>query len=62
MDNVCVEGEQAMFEKLDHHMKSHLKPLFIQDKINNVGINKMLIDAAAAVNMSPQFLLKQIGL
>ncbi|KEH19815.1 hypothetical protein MTR_8g468860 [Medicago truncatula] len=36
MDNGCVEGEQAMFKKPNHHMKSHLKPMFIQAKINNV--------------------------
>jgi hypothetical protein len=51
MDNGCVEGEQAMFEKLNHHMKSHLKPLFIQAKINDVGINKVLIDGGAAVSL-----------
>jgi len=32
MDNGCVEGEQAMFEKPNYHMKNHLKPLFIQAK------------------------------
>jgi len=40
MNNGCVEGHQAMFEKHDHHMKSHLKPLFIQAKINNIGVKK----------------------
>jgi len=42
-------------------MKSHLKPLFIQAKINDVGIIKVLVDGGAAVNLSPQFLLKNIG-
>jgi hypothetical protein len=59
MDNGCVEGEQTMFEKPDHHMKSHLKPLFIQAKMNDVGINKVLIDGGAALNLLPQFLLKK---
>ena len=29
MDNGCVEGQQAMFERPDHHMQHHIKPLFI---------------------------------
>jgi hypothetical protein len=62
MDNGCVVGEQAMFEKLNPHMKSHLKPLFIQAKVNDVGVNKVLVDGGAAVNLLPQFLLKKIGL
>ena len=57
-----AKGEKAMFEKPNHHMKSHLKPLFIQAKINDVGINKVLVDGGAAVNLLPQFLLKKIGL
>jgi len=44
MDNGCVEGVQAMFEKPGYHMKSHLKPLFIQAKINDVRVNKVLVD------------------
>lgn len=39
MDNGCVEGQQAMFERPDYHMQHHLKPLFIQAKIDDVGIN-----------------------
>jgi hypothetical protein len=56
------EGQQAMFERLDHHMQHHLKPLFIQAKINDVGINKVLVDGGAAVNLLPHFLLKKIVL
>jgi len=62
MDNGCVESEQAMFEKPDHHMKSHLKPMFIQAKFKDVGVNKVLVDGGASVNLLPQFLLKRIGL
>jgi len=62
MDNGFVESEQAMFERPDDLMKSHLKPLFIQAKINNVGINKVLIDGGSTVSLLPHFLLKKIGL
>jgi hypothetical protein len=61
MDNGCVEGQQAMFERPDHHMQHHLKPLFIQAKINDVGINKVLVDGGATVNLLSHCLLKKIG-
>jgi len=42
-------------------MKSHLKPLFIQAKIDEIGVNKVLVDGGVAVNLMPQSLLKKIG-
>ncbi|MCH87192.1 hypothetical protein A2U01_0008058 [Trifolium medium] len=61
MNNGCVEEQQAVFEKPDEGMKNHLKPLFIRAKVNNVGINKVLIYEGAAVNLMPHSLLKKIG-
>jgi len=43
-------------------MKLHLKPMFIQEKINGVGVNKVLVDGGATVNLLPQSFLKKIGL
>jgi len=43
-------------------MAHHLKPLFIQAKINGVGINKVLVDGGATVNLLPQSILTKIGL
>jgi len=43
-------------------VKSHLKPLFIQAKIKNIGVKKVLVDVGAAVKLLPQSLLKKIGL
>jgi len=43
-------------------MDQHLKPLFIQAKINGVEINKVLVDGGATVNMFPQSILTKIGL
>jgi len=40
----------------------HIKPLFIQAKINGVGVNKVLVDGGATVNLLPQSLLNKIGL
>ncbi|MCI31552.1 hypothetical protein A2U01_0052764, partial [Trifolium medium] len=61
MDNGCVEEQQAIFEKPDEGMKNHLKPLFVRAKVNNVGVNKVLIDGGAAVNLMPHSLLNKIG-
>jgi len=36
--------------------------LFIQAKINGVGVNKVLVDGGATVNLLPQSLLNKIGL
>ncbi|MCH79898.1 hypothetical protein A2U01_0000659 [Trifolium medium] len=61
MNNGYVEEQQAVFEKPDEGMKNHLKPLFIRAKVNNVGINKVLIDRGVAVNLIPHSLLRKIG-
>jgi len=57
----CVDEQKTMFEKLDDSMKSHLKPLFIQAKVDGIGVNKVLVDGDVAVNLMPQSLLKKIG-
>jgi len=42
-------------------MKNHLKLLFIQAKVYDTRVNKVLVDGCAAVNLMPQSLLKKIG-
>jgi hypothetical protein len=54
MNNGCVEDQHAVFERPDISMMHHLKPLFIQAKINGVGMNKVLVDGGATVNLIPQ--------
>jgi hypothetical protein len=61
MNNGCIEEQQATFERPDLGMKSHLKPLFIRAKVEGVGINKVLIDGGAAVNLMPLSMLPKIG-
>ena len=51
-----------MFERPNYHMQHHLKPLFIQAEINDVGINMVLVDGGAAINLFPHCLLRKIGL
>jgi hypothetical protein len=62
MNNGCVEDQHAVFERLEILMMHHLKPLFIQAKINGVGVNKVLVDGGATVNLIPQSFLRKIGL
>lgn len=61
MNNSCVEEENSSFERLDEGMKQNLKPLFIWVKADGVGINKVLVDGGATINLMLHFLLKKIG-
>ncbi|WJX26319.1 hypothetical protein P8452_15257 [Trifolium repens] len=62
MDNGCVEAHDAVFEKPDGGMRNHLNALFIKAKVNDVGVNKILVDGGAVVNIMPHFMLKKLGL
>ena len=42
-------------------IKGHLKPLFIQAKVDDIGVNKVLVDRGVVVNLMPQSLHKKIG-
>jgi len=53
MNNGCVENQHVVFEKPEFPMDQHLKPLFIQAKINGVGFNKFLVDGGSTVNLLP---------
>jgi len=55
------DNQKAIFEQPDDSMKSYLKPLFIQAKVDEVNINKVLVDGGAVVNLMSQSLLKRIG-
>ncbi|MCI36525.1 hypothetical protein A2U01_0057748, partial [Trifolium medium] len=51
----------AFFDKPTDQMRSHLKPLFIKSEINeDFKVNKVLIDAGAAVNLMPESFLSKI--
>jgi hypothetical protein len=62
---VMNEGEvietDTVFKRPTESMKSHLKPLYIWAKVEDVGINKVLVDGGAAINLMPSILLKKIG-
>ncbi|XP_050875637.1 uncharacterized protein LOC127079271 [Lathyrus oleraceus] len=61
MKNGCVEEYNAFSKRPDEATKNHLKSLLIRVKVDNVGINKILVDGGAVVNLMPHFILKKIG-
>jgi len=56
---MALKKNRKPCSKTDDSMKNHLKPLFIQAKVDETNINKVLVDDGAAVNMMPQSLLKK---
>ncbi|XP_050908094.1 uncharacterized protein LOC127121688 [Lathyrus oleraceus] len=61
MNNGCVEEQNAFFERPDEAMKSHLKPLSITKKVEDIPINKILMDCGATVNLILHHMLRKIG-
>jgi hypothetical protein len=47
------DNRRAIFVQPKDSMKSHLKPLFIQAKVDEIGVNKVLVDGGPAVNLMP---------
>lgn len=58
LNNDAVEEQNALFKRPHQGMQNHLKPLYIRVKVEHVGVNKVLVDGGAAVNLMPQFMLK----
>lgn len=61
MNNGCVEEKNAFFERPNKGMESHLKPLFIIGKVENITVNTILVDGGAVVNLMSHYMLKRIG-
>lgn len=61
MNNGFIEEHNVFFESLDKGRNSGLKHLFIRLKTKNTGINKLLINGGATINLMPHLLLKKIG-
>lgn len=54
-------GGKGHFKRLGEGMKQHLKPLFIWATVDNVGVNKVLVDGQVVKNIIPNSLLRKIG-
>ncbi|XP_050914661.1 uncharacterized protein LOC127129548 [Lathyrus oleraceus] len=61
MNNGSVEEQNAFFKRPDKAMRTHLKPFFIRGKVENMGINKILVDGGAEMNLMLNFMLQKVG-
>src|SRR3954466_11119200 len=43
-------------------MRGHLKPLLIRAKVEEVAVNRVIVDCGATVNIIPHHTLKKIGM
>jgi hypothetical protein len=57
---LVLGAERAMFKKLEN-LGAHMKPLFIQGRLDGMLIGQMLIDGGASVNILPLSLFKKLG-
>ena len=57
----CDDEQKTIFKKSNGSMKGHLKPLLIQAKVNDIRVNKVLVDGDVDVNLMPWSLLMKIG-
>lgn len=61
MNSGVVEEQQTMFERPTPRMMYHLKPLFIQAKVDGVAVTKVFVDGGAFVSLMPLTLIKKLG-
>lgn len=61
MNNGCIEEYNEFFERPDGGIKNHLKPLFIRVKVEDITMNKILVDGWDGVNLMPHLLLIKVG-
>lgn len=61
MKDGFVNEDKVIFERLDMSMEQNLNPMFIRAKVDNMGINNVLIDGGSCINIIPHFLLRKIG-
>lgn len=60
MNNSCVNEDKTIFERPDLGMQQNLKPNFIWANVENVGVNKVLVDGGVKINLMPHSLLNNI--
>lgn len=61
MSNGVVEEQQAIFKSPCPRMMYHLKPLFIRENMDNIVVNKVIIDRGTNVNLMSCLLFKKMG-
>ncbi|KAH7864116.1 hypothetical protein Vadar_025982 [Vaccinium darrowii] len=51
----------VLFEKPDPLMTQHLRPLYIQGHLDDIPVNRILVDNGSAANLMPRFMLVKLG-
>ncbi|KEH29532.1 hypothetical protein MTR_4g044357 [Medicago truncatula] len=60
MSKVEESKEDYNPEDMEKYKFIHLKPLFIQAKVDGIGVNKVLVDGVVAVNVMPHSYLRRL--
>lgn len=55
-----VDEDKTIFKCPDMAMQQHLKSLFIRVKVDNVGMNKTLVDGGTSINIMSHSLLGKL--
>lgn len=61
MNKIAIYEDNTVFERPNYRMKQHLKPLFIWVKVENMGINKVLVDRGPMINIIQHLISRNIG-
>lgn len=61
MKDGSVNKDKPIFERPNIYMQQHFKPLYIRAKDKGVGINMVMIDCRACINVMPYSLLRNTG-
>lgn len=60
MNNGCVDEDSAVLERPYSEMQQYLKPFLIWAKVENAGVNKVLVDGRATINLMPHSFLRRL--
>ncbi|KAJ1412480.1 Retrovirus-related Pol polyprotein from transposon opus [Sesbania bispinosa] len=55
------KSNSAIFDPPNDFMKNHLKPLFVNGRVNGYFVNRMFVDGVVAINLIPKSSLKKLG-
>lgn len=56
-----VDEDKVVLERLDMALQQHYTPLFIRAKVENMRINKVLVDSGACINIIPHSMLRKLA-
>lgn len=60
MNNGSIDEDKATFERPNNGIQQYLKPFLIWAKVENMGINEVLVNRGES-NLMPHSLLRKVG-